>query len=70
MGALPKRKHSTRRKGKRRAAIAISLSNLIPCSNCQQLTFPHQVCPMCGYYKGKMVIKIKTKEKREKRAEK
>lgn len=66
MGALPKRKHSTRRKGKRRAEISLSLANLIPCPNCQELTFPHQVCPKCGYYKEKEVVKIKSKEEKKK----
>ncbi len=56
------------RKGKRRAAIRYRLPSLIPCPNCKQLKPSHQVCPKCGFYKGKEVVKIKVKkEKEEKR---
>ncbi|EKE21769.1 MAG: hypothetical protein ACD_7C00131G0001 [uncultured bacterium] len=48
MAPLPKRKHSTRRKGKRLAARQIKLQKLIICKNCQQLKIPHQVCKKCG----------------------
>jgi len=68
MGALPKRKHSTRRKGKRRAAISFSLPRLIHCSNCQELIRPHQACPKCGFYKGEEIIKIKIKKQPEDKA--
>ncbi len=66
MGALPKRRISTHRKGKRRAAIKIKPSSLYPCPNCGQPKQSHQVCPHCGYYKGKKVIEIKEKKKDEK----
>lgn len=67
MGALPKRRISSMRQGKRRAAIELTLPNLIPCPNCGQLKASHVVCPKCGFYKGKEAIKIKVKkEKKEK----
>jgi len=53
MGALPKRKHSTQRKGKRRAAIKLKRPTLVPCPNCGELKKPHQTCPACGKYKKK-----------------
>lgn len=62
MTPLPKRKHSTRRQGKRRAAISLSLPNLSSCPNCGELKPSHLVCPKCGYYKGKGVVKIKIKK--------
>ncbi|HUV43025.1 MAG TPA: 50S ribosomal protein L32 [Patescibacteria group bacterium] len=62
MGALPKRRISTARKGKRRAAIKLKRSQLINCPNCSQPKKPHQVCPACGYYKGKEVVKPKVKK--------
>lgn len=65
MAALPKRRQSTRRQGKRRAAIKVKPIALYPCPNCGQSKPSHQVCPHCGYYKGKLVLKIK-KEKKEK----
>lgn len=62
MGALPKRRISTGRKGRRRAAIRLKIPNLVACPNCSELKKPHQACPFCGYYKGKEVIKIKIKK--------
>jgi large subunit ribosomal protein L32 len=62
MGALPKRRISTARKGKRRAAIKLKRSPLIKCPNCGQPKKSHQVCPVCGYYKGKEVVKPKVKK--------
>jgi len=61
MPPLPKRKHSTRRKGKRRAAKKLKLPHLSVCKNCGQKKRPHQVCPHCGYYQGKEVATKKTK---------
>lgn len=63
MSALPKRRWSTHRQGKKRKSLGIKLPALIACSNCGQLILPHRVCPMCGYYKGKEVIKTKIKSK-------
>jgi len=50
MGALPKRKLSTRRKGKRRAAIKLNQLNLGKCPHCGQPKLPHQLCPNCQQY--------------------
>jgi len=62
MGALPKRRISTARKGKRRAAIRLGTPQFISCPNCSQPKKPHQVCSSCGYYKGKEVVKPKVKK--------
>ena len=67
MAPQPKRKHSTMRKGKRRAAISLRLPNLVPCPNCSNPKPTHVVCPKCGWYKGREVVKIKTrKQEKEK----
>jgi len=50
MTALPKRKISTRRKGKRRAAIKLKKPNLSKCPHCSQLKTPHQICKNCNQY--------------------
>ncbi|MGB9706999.1 MAG: 50S ribosomal protein L32 [Microgenomates group bacterium] len=47
MPPLPKRKISSRRQGKRRAAKNLKLPTLIPCPKCGQLKKPHQECPYC-----------------------
>jgi ribosomal protein L32 len=48
MGALPKRRISTQRKGKRRKTKNVSLLNLINCPNCSAKKLPHVRCPECG----------------------
>ncbi|PIS09667.1 50S ribosomal protein L32 [Candidatus Beckwithbacteria bacterium CG10_big_fil_rev_8_21_14_0_10_34_10] len=48
MGALPKRRISTRRKGKRRANIKVKLKLLSSCSRCGNKKVYRQVCPSCG----------------------
>jgi len=53
MPPLPKRKISSRRQGKRRAAKRLSLPTLVSCPNCGQLKKPHQICPNCGSYSVK-----------------
>lgn len=62
MGALPKRKISTGRKGRRRANKKIKLPSLVACPNCGQPKNPHQICSVCGHYKGREVVKIKVKK--------
>ncbi len=58
----PKKRHSRQRQGKRRAAIHLSIPKGITCPNCGTMTLPHAVCMKCGYYKGKEVVKQKTKK--------
>ncbi len=59
----PKRRHSTQRKGKRRASIKLKSSHVIFCPNCKATTKPHMVCKNCGYYRGSRVLAIKEKTK-------
>jgi len=67
MTALPKRRISTHRQGKRRAAQKLIPPALIKCPHCEKLIIPHQVCPYCGFYKGEEVLQIKTDKKNEKK---
>jgi len=52
--AVPKRKVSRSRRGKRRAHNAILAPNLSYCPNCSEPMMPHRICPNCGTYKGKI----------------
>ena len=63
---VPKKKTTRARRGKRRAHIKLTKSTLIKCSKCGKFILPHRVCPYCGWYKGKEVIKIKLKEGKKK----
>lgn len=65
--ALPKRRHSSSRQGKRRGAQKIKVPNMSICPNCKAPKMPHRVCGVCGFYKGRQVIQIKKKEKKEKK---
>lgn len=62
--ATPKKKTSVSRKGLRRAGQHHKLYRKFPqnCSNCGEPVLTHHVCPACGYYKGKEVVKMKVKE--------
>jgi large subunit ribosomal protein L32 len=65
--ALPKRKHSKSRRDKRRGGNSkLSAVNLAICPQCKARRLSHRACPFCGYYKGKPVIVIETKEEKKK----
>ena len=59
---VPKQRHNTARKGRRRAGQLdknnIQNINTVKCSNCEAIIVPHRVCPECGNYKGKEVIDV------------
>lgn len=48
MAPLPKRKHSTQRKGKRLTARKETLLALVVCKNCGQPKKSHQICKNCN----------------------
>ncbi len=56
--AVPKRKLSNSRKNRRRANWKLTAPNLSACPHCHELRMPHRVCPECGYYDGKEIIKM------------
>lgn len=56
--AVPKNKVSKARRDKRRAYWKLTAPNLVECPQCHELKLPHRVCPNCGQYKGKEVIKV------------
>ena len=57
MAQEPKKRHSRARKGKRRAAIKLSVVNAVVCKNCGASNASHTVCATCGFYKGEQVVK-------------
>jgi len=56
--AVPKRKMSKSRRDKRRANWKLTLPALVECPQCHVKKMPHRVCPDCGYYDGKSVLKV------------
>ncbi|OGC33859.1 50S ribosomal protein L32 [candidate division WOR-1 bacterium RIFOXYB2_FULL_48_7] len=65
---VPKKRHSNIRQGKRRFGnYRLKGINLSKCPQCGAANPPHQACATCGTYQGRAVIKIKTKQGKEKK---
>ena len=56
--AVPKRKWSKARTGKRKSQWKLSAPTLVSCPQCHAYKMPHKVCGECGFYKGKEVVHI------------
>ncbi len=56
--AVPKRKQSNSRTGKRRSHHFIRPKQLQPCPRCSEPKPSHVVCPNCGYYMGREMVKM------------
>lgn len=50
--AVPKRRTSHARKGKRRSHLQLKAPTLTTCPKCRQPKLPHRICQQCGTYKG------------------
>jgi len=59
--ALPKRRISRSRGGKRAAHFALKSPNYSYCPKCSQAKLSHTVCPNCGYYNDTISVKLKEK---------
>ncbi len=57
--ALPKRKTSKARKGKRRSHLRMDAPVLIDCPQCHSPKRPHHACPTCGNYDGRQAVEVK-----------
>ena len=55
--AVPKKRTSRTRRDKRRAQHGIKSVRLNECPRCHSPRLPHRVCPTCGTYAGREVIK-------------
>lgn len=71
--AVPKRRTSKARRGKRQTNKAMTAPNIPSsqktfapssrsqkffCSNCNQPKPPHAVCPNCGFYRGRSLTEV------------
>lgn len=63
--ALPKRKISKARRDRRRTHWKLSPVPMTTCPQCGKATSPHSACRSCGYYQGRLVVKIKKKEEKK-----
>jgi len=65
--ANPKRKTSKAKKKRRRAYWMGGLKiTLVHCPQCRSLISPHTVCPYCGFYKDRKIIKTRQEKLEEK----
>ena len=58
MPPVPKKKTPRSRRGKHRSHQHVRLVALSKCPHCHNPRPPHQVCPSCGYYKGREAVRI------------
>ena len=64
---VPKKRKTHGGTGRRRSHHALSGFSASKCGNCGKSVSAHQVCPHCGYYRGRQVVKPKVKKKKVKR---
>jgi large subunit ribosomal protein L32 len=60
---LPSKRRTKRSKRERSSHFALKTVKLATCQKCGKPVLPHKVCANCGTYKGKQVLKLKTKAK-------
>jgi len=59
--AVPKRKQSNARTGSRRAHDHKTPIQRTNCPECSTAVPTHVICPKCGYYMGREVVKMDVK---------
>ena len=59
MGAVPKKKVTRARRGRRLTAYKLKPLNPSYCSRCRSAKLPHTACPSCGFYRGREVVTVR-----------
>ncbi len=54
-------RHTRAHTANRRSHHALKVANIVACKNCGAMKTPHHVCDVCGFYRGKKVLQVKTK---------
>lgn len=62
---LPGHRRTSSHKRRRAAHFALKSATTVKCGQCGKAILPHHVCPHCGYYKGRQVVKIPLKGKKK-----
>ncbi|MFO7772910.1 MAG: 50S ribosomal protein L32 [Dehalococcoidia bacterium] len=62
--ALPKKKYSKSRQGKRRSHLQLTRPAMDACPHCHSPKLSHRVCPNCGWYNDREVIEVKPSKKK------
>jgi large subunit ribosomal protein L32 len=64
---LPSKRRTKTSKKERASHFALKPKALTKCSQCGKPVMPHRACNACGTYKGKAVVKLKTKATKKKK---
>lgn len=59
--ALQSQRRTKSSKKRRASHFALKKQSLVKCVKCGKAIRPHHVCSFCGAYKGKEVVKAKSK---------
>ncbi len=62
--AVPKKKYTKARQGKRRSHLRLTPPATDLCPQCHTIKLCHHVCPTCGSYGGQEVIEVKGPKKK------
>ena len=62
---LPKRRFSRSRRDKRRTQLNLKATGLSRCPNCGAARLSHRICPSCGQYRGRQVVPVQAKGKKD-----
>lgn len=61
MAGQPKKRIPAAAQGERRSHLALVAQNLVACPQCKAPKPSHQACSNCGTFRGRQIIKIKTR---------
>ncbi len=56
--AVPKKRTTSAKQGKRRSHLALKVQTWLSCPNCGKPVKSHQACPACGMYRGRQVMRV------------
>ncbi len=65
--SVPKKRRTRSSVKRRQSHDSLKKKNLAVCLQCGKAVLSHTACLICGYYKGKQVIKIKSKVDKKKK---
>ena len=54
--AVPKRRQSNSKTGRRRSHDALKPKQLQFCPKCSKAVLSHVICPNCGHYQGRAIV--------------
>jgi large subunit ribosomal protein L32 len=55
--AVPQRRTSKTAKRKRRTHFKLEVPGMSACPACGEMKLSHRICPECGQYKGREIVK-------------